>query len=99
MSANAHRTLIILGAALVGLVAVGPALADPPQLILYQALLTDSAGVPLTGTHNLNFAIYDAATLGTSLWSESRPSFDFGAGGAADILLGEVTPLTSGHTP
>ena len=35
-----------------------------PQLIRYQGRLTDSAGVALTGTVALQFAIYDAESGG-----------------------------------
>ena len=32
----------------------------------YQARLSDDAGVPLTGTHNVSFAIYDAISGGAA---------------------------------
>ena len=56
-------------------VASGFAQAAPPELIRYQARLTDDAGVPLTGSRNLSFAIYDAASDGSlqdSILSRAR---------------------------
>ncbi|MFQ5701077.1 MAG: hypothetical protein ACE5HU_04455, partial [Acidobacteriota bacterium] len=69
-------------------------LADPPQFIRYQAKLTDAAGVPLTGTHNLSFAIFDQVTAGGALWSEGPVAVNLASAGV-DRLLGQVTPLTS----
>ncbi len=66
----------------------------PPQRIRYQARLTDSAGVPLVGTHSLAFAIFAVPSGGTALWSEGPVSLAI-TGGDADRLLGEGTPLPS----
>jgi len=43
-------------------------LADVPQLINYQGRLTDAQNAARTGTANLKFEIFDAATTGTKLW-------------------------------
>jgi hypothetical protein len=80
---------------LLGALAVYPVLAAPPQVIRYQASLTDDAAVPLVATHDLGFAIYDAPAGGLALWSESRPALDLGTTGVLDILLGTVTVLPS----
>jgi hypothetical protein len=34
----------------------------------YQGRLADDAGVPLTGTYGMSFALYDAATAGNLIW-------------------------------
>jgi hypothetical protein len=39
-----------------------------PPLVNYQGLLTDAAGKPQTGTKNLEFNLYDAATGGNKVW-------------------------------
>ena len=70
------------------------ALAAPPELVRYQARLADDAGVPITGTHDISFAVYDVESGGSALWTEGPRSVDVQAG-VADILLGEVTPLPS----
>jgi len=46
--------------------------ADIPQFIKYQGRLTDSAGTPLDGSYNFTFTLYDDATGGSSLWTESQ---------------------------
>ncbi len=42
--------------------------ASVPPLINYQGMLTDADGNPLTGTKNLEFNLYDAATGGNKIW-------------------------------
>ncbi len=44
--------------------------ASSTGTIAYQGRLADAAGAPLTGTYNMIFRLYDAATGGTPLWSE-----------------------------
>ena len=39
-----------------------------PPLINYQGMLTDTAGKALTGTHKLEFNLYDAAIGGNKVW-------------------------------
>ncbi len=43
-----------------------------PHLINYQGKLTDSEGVPLNGTHNITFRIYDQSGGGNLLWTEAH---------------------------
>ena len=95
MTTNHDRYLVTLTTAL-GLLALlsGHALADPPSLVRYVARLTDAAGVPLTGVHDLTFAIYGQETGGTPLWLEGPSSVGLG-NGSLDVLLGRVTALTS----
>ena len=54
------------------------ALAVPRQLN-HQGRLHDSAGAPLTGSHDLTFTLYDASSGGNALWSETQ-ALDFDAG-------------------
>jgi hypothetical protein len=44
--------------------------AAVPRLISYQGRLTDAEGLPLTGTYQVTFRLYDAATAGNLLWEE-----------------------------
>ena len=62
-----------------------------PQLINYQGILTDNAGDAISGTRSIQFLIYDAATSGSLLWSETQ-SVDV-EDGLFNILLGSVIPL------
>ncbi|MBU8934171.1 MAG: tail fiber domain-containing protein [candidate division Zixibacteria bacterium] len=67
-------TLILAGAA--------------PQLLNYQAVLLDGDGNPVTTEVSVKFAIYDAASGPTELWSETAnitPNND----GAFDHILGQ----------
>ncbi len=66
--------------------------ADVPHLISYQGRLTNSSGVPLTGTHNITFRIYDAPSGGTLLWSETQ-SVTLNSDGLYDVMLGSVNPF------
>jgi hypothetical protein len=70
-----------------------------PTLLSYQGRLTDpatSAPVP-DGTYAVSFAIYDAASGGTLLWSESYTGADEVpvTGGLFTVLLGSKTPLSA----
>ena len=79
----------ILTASLSLLLAV-PALAAPTKLA-QQGRVLDSAGEPLEGTHAMSFSLFDAATDGSSLWTEERSAaFD---SGYYSITLGEQVPL------
>ena len=71
------------------------ALASPawavPAKFTQQGRLLDLNGQPLTGTHALFFALYDAETGGAEDWSEYHSvAFD---NGYYTVSLGEETPL------
>lgn len=46
--------------------------AQVPQLINYQALLTDASGNSIHGSKSIQFSIYNTATGGTANWSETQ---------------------------
>ena len=65
------------------LVTIAPfdeALAAMPGEINFQGLLLDSGGEPVNGLVDLDFELFDAASAGTSLWSESQPDVSVLAG-------------------
>ncbi len=62
--------------------------AAVPHLINYQGRLTDTAGIPLNGTYNLTFRIYDAETAGNLLW-QGTYSVSIQKGIFA-VLLGDI---------
>ena len=66
--------------------------AEVPHLINYQGRLTDTGGVPLNGSYNLTFRIYDAETAGNLLWEETQPGVIISKGIFA-VSLGSVTNL------
>lgn len=59
---------------------ITPVQAAVPKLLTYQGLLKDSAGNFLTGTYSMTFKIYDAATAGTELWSETQSTVSVSSG-------------------
>lgn len=65
-----------------------------PGLISYQGKLTDISGTPLEGAQNIVFRIYNAASGGTPLWSETQNNVQV-ADGIYNIQLGSVTPLSA----
>jgi len=75
---KSRRFWITLGGVLVAVVALLVTLiplaghAEAPQRINYQGYLTDSGGDPLNGSYEMGFAVYDAVTDGTELWSETQ---------------------------
>lgn len=73
--------------------AVGIAHSQAPRTVSYQGLLTNLQNDPVTdGSYNVTFALYDAATGGTALWTESHAVSTLQ--GVFDVVLGSTTPLT-----
>lgn len=66
--------------------------ADVPDYINFQGKLTDPSGVAIEGTYSTTFEIYDAATGGSLLWSETHPSLSI-EHGLFDVILGSLDPL------
>jgi trimeric autotransporter adhesin len=69
-----------------------PAAATPPKTLSYQGVLTNAAAVPVNGAQTIVFSLYDAATAGNLLWSESQGVNV--ANGLFSVTLGAGTPLT-----
>ena len=65
-----------------------PTVAQVPQQINFQGMLTDADGIPVAdGDYAMTFAIYDAASGGTQLWSEAQTVSV--AGGVYNVVLGQ----------
>ncbi len=64
MRLTAHLAIFLLVPAL--------ALAQAPNKLGYQGRLLKADGSPESGTKTFEFALYDVATGGTALWSESQ---------------------------
>ena len=73
------------------LVFLGLSLAVPHS-INYQGKITNSSGVALDGTYSMTFRIYNVATGGTALWSETHSSVSVHRG-LFDVVLGETNPI------
>ncbi|MGE5185153.1 MAG: hypothetical protein ACM31C_23955, partial [Acidobacteriota bacterium] len=65
-----------------------------PATVSFAARLQD-AGLPLMGSHDFVFALYDQPTGGTNLWQETRTGVTVGQDGMLYLDLGSVTALTS----
>jgi hypothetical protein len=84
------------------------AFAQVPSLINYQGRLTDANGTAVTGTKNFSISIYDAATAGNLLHTETIGavtlddngvySFQFGSAGTSDTQVTETIGTTEGST-
>lgn len=71
----------------------GVAYAVVPRLLHYQGRLTDTAGTPITGTRDVTFSIYEAATGGTAVWTETHTNVPIDSRGLFAVLLGSTTTL------
>ncbi len=65
-----NRRKLLLGLFL-SLFLIGIVSAIPQTLNVQGKLTNSSNGLPLTGTYNINFTIYDAATNGNVLWTDN----------------------------
>ncbi|MGA1841962.1 MAG: hypothetical protein ACMUIU_15190 [bacterium] len=61
-----------------------------PGLINYQGNLTDANGEPLDGFYNIRFTLYNAASVGTSMWSEQQNNINV-VDGIVSVNLGSIT--------
>jgi hypothetical protein len=79
------------------LFAVPHSYSGVPQLINYQGKLTNAGGSQVPdGSYDVEFKIYDVATGGTALWSEtwnSGTSQVTTKGGVFNALLGKYNPI------
>jgi hypothetical protein len=71
------------------------ALGEPPRLINYQGIVTDTNGTPLDGTHDLRFRLYAQSAGGDSLWGETHGGVELETG-LFNVILGGVNPLSPG---
>lgn len=70
-----------------------PLVAAVPSLINYQGRLTNADGTPVSnGNYSVVFTIYDAASGGSSKWTETRSVAT--SSGLFAILLGSVNPIS-----
>jgi hypothetical protein len=63
-----------------------------PGTISFVARLAD-AGNPVTGSHDLQLAMFDDPTGGTAVWTEDRTGVQIPPDGLLYLDLGSVTPL------
>ncbi len=66
--------------------------AAVPKIMSYQGYLTDTVGTPISGNRSMTFRLYDVASNGSPLWTETQPSVAL-TNGIYQVNLGSVTPL------
>ncbi|MDH5711609.1 MAG: hypothetical protein OEZ15_08105 [Gammaproteobacteria bacterium] len=66
-----------------------------PGQVNFQGVLLNSASQAVNGSVNFNFTLFDAATGGAQLWSESQVGVPV-TDGMYSVALGSVTPLSTG---
>ena len=66
------RKLLALAIIVIFTLAASPCLSGIPHLINYQGMLTNDEGVPLSGSFDLTFRIFDDSTSGVQKWAETQ---------------------------
>ena len=76
------------------LLAHRPSAAQVPQLMSYQGVITDNAGIIVPdGPHDLTFRIFNVDVGGVALFTEVQTAVPVVRGGFS-VLIGSVSPLT-----
>ena len=63
-----------------------------PKLLNYQGYLTDTFDIPIDDTLDMTFKVFDAASSGNELWSETQTNVPIERG-VFSVILGETTPI------
>lgn len=79
-------------ALLVATLLATPAWAAVPRVLAHEGRILRADGTPERGSLQLTFALYNAASGGASIWSESQ-SVSLGGDGYYATLLGRTAPL------
>ena len=74
--------------------------AGVPAVMLYQGHVTDPAGDPINGVHDITFTIYDSKISDTGVWTETHTGVSIENGlftvylGSVELLFAYVISLT-----
>jgi len=68
------------------------AFAQVPQIVSWQGIIQDAQGNNLNGQHTVTCKLFDVATGGNALWTETHNNLQI-TDGLANISLGSVTAL------
>jgi hypothetical protein len=66
--------------------------AEVPKTINYHGYITDKDGVPVNGNVNMILKIYNVATGGNALWTETQTISV--SNGIYDVILGKIYPVS-----
>ncbi|MCO5252177.1 MAG: tail fiber domain-containing protein [Candidatus Kapabacteria bacterium] len=75
------------------LIFCGSLYSQIPQTISWQGILQDADSKNLSGTYSLTVKLYDVATGGTAIWSETHSNVVI-VDGLVNLTLGSVTPFS-----
>jgi len=89
---NGFRSVFLALFVICNLLFVSSASEAIPQMINYQGKLTDASGAAIADTKSIVFKIYDAASSGNELWTETQGSVSVEAG-IFNVQLGSGTAL------
>ena len=74
------------------LIAATSVFTQVPQLINYQGLLTDASDNPITGSYTIQFKIYNQASGGSALWTETHQNVTI-TDGVFSVILGASSTI------
>jgi hypothetical protein len=78
--------------ALVAGVSLGALAQATNPVVLYHGYITNTRNEPVSGSYALKFSLFDAATAGTEVWTETQnATVD---NGNLAVALGKTTALT-----
>ncbi len=83
---------MLVGVILLSALLISPLYAQIPGLINFQGKLLDTSNNPKNGTFSMTFSIYNVATGGSALWTETQPSVPV-TNGVFSVQLGAVTAI------
>ena len=83
---------ILIGVAVLAALLASPLYAQIPGLINFQGKLLDTSNNPKNGVFSMTFSIYNVATGGSALWTETQPSVPV-TNGVFSVQLGAVTAI------
>ena len=80
--------------ALIALMTAGYAFAAVPERLNFQGKLLDTSNNPRNGNYNMTFSIWNLASGGAQLWTETQSNVPV-SNGVFAVQLGEVTPVVA----
>lgn len=85
-----RKAIVLVMMLTLGIFATSAFALDIPKMINFQGHISDAGG-PISGQLELTFRIYDAASGGNTLWSETRTIT--ATEGVYSVQLGETAPI------
>src|SRR5687767_4079676 len=97
--ASNRHSLRILGLAVLSAVFSLAFAADATRTLNYQGFLTNSStGLPISGTKDMQFVLYDAVTGGSALFTDTRCNSGSPDGPGIGVIQGRYEVEIGSHT-